>query len=529
MITKMVISNYNMSQHFFASKFWDKNTLDKNFYLLNFIYFNKTNNKYFHTTKINYIEDDFKILNDRISKLKDDVNIKIENNNDNNNDNFIDKDDNNKPSIILTDEQAEKLRDFNDFINTIKVNKDSDKNENVDKEISKYGLDSSELDSFSDSLHNSEEHNYDEKLEIWNIKRIVQEMDSNEEIKKIIRIEGLFQGIWKILKNPSILNKYQKTSILDKVKTKTNDVVSEENLKNNINDINNVNNELEELKEKYNNLSVKIEDYSVRLKELEDIKEKLDRGMELSQKAILFMLENKSNINMFMTASSIISPFLVYRGLLNSYTKGVDNILKSGRVTNLEEIKYLLNKRQKIVYKFNRLTVPFLATYYLYLGYNYKIFSTKTLFNTGILSSTSMWLFFNKKLPNGFFLLIFPILGYVIKLYIEPNIKKYFPSFYEKLLDFCSYYGYSLLTYPLIIWVIVLFIFYNIELYIYILYYLKNEVYIPKYIPKFTKNWLDNLKESASSKIKDWYLKFLVKNLFIHFIVILLLIYLFYN
>jgi hypothetical protein len=63
------------------------------------------------------------------------------------------------------------------------------------------------------------------------------------------------------------------------------------------------------LKEKYNNLSVKIEDYSVRLKELEDIKEKLDRGMELSQKAILFMLENKSNINMFMTASSIISPF----------------------------------------------------------------------------------------------------------------------------------------------------------------------------------------------------------------------------
>jgi hypothetical protein len=98
--------------------------------------------------------------------LKEDVNIKIDDNNDNNNDNFIDNGDKNKPSIILTDEQAEKLRDFNDFINTIKENKVSDKNENVDKEISKYGLDSSELDSFSDSLHNSEEHNYDDKFEI---------------------------------------------------------------------------------------------------------------------------------------------------------------------------------------------------------------------------------------------------------------------------------------------------------------------------------------------------------------------------
>ena len=127
MITNMVISNYNMSKPFFSSQIWDKNTLDKNFCLLNFIYFNKTNNKYFHTTKINYIDDDFKTLKNRISKLKEDVNIKIDDNNDNNNDNFIDNGDNNKPSIILTDEQAEKLRDFNDFINTIKENKDSDK------------------------------------------------------------------------------------------------------------------------------------------------------------------------------------------------------------------------------------------------------------------------------------------------------------------------------------------------------------------------------------------------------------------
>lgn len=107
----------------------------------------------------------------------------------------------------------------------------------------------------------------------------------------------------------------------------------------------------------------------------------------------------------------------------------------------------------------------------------------------------------NSKLPTGSFILLLPILIYIIKFFIAPIIKVMNPSTYTYFENLFLDYGMSLFTYPILFWFIGLIYFYITELYLYLSFQLniENSV-IPNYLPNFAQKWLLNIKKFAEEK-----------------------------
>lgn len=292
-------------------------------------------NRSFHISSINYNE--ILDLKARIDALKNTSTIST---------------DNNKPyssidkvaqHILLTDEQASKISDLDDFI---KLNKQFN--------LADYAfLSSTDL--------NNTKTVVDEKLSLLVsiIKNIVNVNAAQHDILlHILKDKGIFAGIL------DILNLYPLTPIYT-INSKVEHIVKHKA---------ELETQIEVLKGQLKDFESKIANMSYgtnainSLSKLTVFSDRRDKTLNNGIDLFKFIVSNQSNIDLFTSTAALIGPFIAYRGLLQTYVNVVNSIFSNYTYSTINEYNDILKRRSLLVIKFNRITIPIIGTYLLHLG-----------------------------------------------------------------------------------------------------------------------------------------------------------------
>lgn len=190
--------------------------------------------------------------------------------------------------------------------------------------------------------------------------------------------------------------------------------------------------QISELEEKCIKISADVSSVKNDLTEIQDISKKIDTGLEVSKNALDFFIKNQSNLNMIIGTTAMITPILAYKGLFSAYSKiMIPKIPKNTGHRALMVCEHMAMRR-KFAGSFNRVAVPLLLGYYIYVQHYHKMFTTKFNFNeSGSISTSSIGIF--SKLPKWMSLLMIPIIIIVIYGVIPTILKNNFPLLYGYL------------------------------------------------------------------------------------------------
>jgi len=150
-----------------------------------------------------------------------------------------------------------------------------------------------------------------------------------------------------------------------------------------------------------------------------ELENKLDNLAERSVQ----VLQNVDKVDYALIGLQFISPFLIYRGILNTYGKIV--IDSSYKAKSLDEKIFIEENRVKIINRFNRIGIPILIFSYLLVSQvnidrNKEIIESikkpiSEVFNReGSSSVTSSLFLFLSKNKNNLLISLIPILMFLI-------------------------------------------------------------------------------------------------------------------
>nr|YP_010455137.1 hypothetical protein NYK79_mgp11 [Porodaedalea mongolica]UUA03979.1 hypothetical protein [Porodaedalea mongolica]WCF76748.1 hypothetical protein [Porodaedalea mongolica] len=129
--------------------------------------------------------------------------------------------------------------------------------------------------------------------------------------------------------------------------------------------------------------------------------------------------------------------------------------------------------------------------------------------------------FMSRDLSKWLFLMPLSLLG--LKIFVIPGVKEYFPLTYTYLVNIISMLSFSVLVYCLFLWYLMLCVFYVIEFYIFLIYSIRSEgIKKPKYLPKFTRDWLSRLEQEGQSEDKEYYIHVYSRNILVNLFLIFL-------
>lgn len=454
-------------------------------------------NRSFHISSINYNE--ILDLKARIDALKNTSTIST---------------DNNKPyssidkvaqHILLTDEQASKISDLDDFI---KLNKQFN--------LADYAfLSSTDL--------NNTKTVVDEKLSLLVsiIKNIVNVNAAQHDILlHILKDKGIFAGIL------DILNLYPLTPIYT-INSKVEHIVKHKA---------ELETQIEVLKGQLKDFESKIANMSYgtnainSLSKLTVFSDRIDKTLNNGIDLFKFIVSNQSNIDLFTSTAALIGPFIAYRGLLQTYVNVVNSIFSNYTSSTINEYNDILKRRSLLVIKFNRITIPIIGTYLLHLGIIQgkklsKGVEKQLVAESANLASVSI---LNRNFNLGIWLLLLFMLGagWFTITSVVPAYKIEYPESYNYISTVISNYGLYILLNSLFLWCFGLCILYATEIYIFLLYSIKKEgIKLPKYFPRLTKNWLKTLEENSKPEFKEVYAHIYGRNLLFHLLIVLIIVF----
>lgn len=465
-------------------------------------------NRSFHVSSINYNE--ISDLKARIDALKETSTISTDNNS------LIDN------NIMLTDEQASKLSDLDDIIKLNKQLNQADSDFVTSTDFN--GNLESNLFSFEEAFPNYgktvvQESSTDNTVEDENfgllvriIKNIVN--TNNDVLLLVLKDKGIIAGTLDILKNYPLTTMFTLSSDV-----KVEDIVQHKA---------ELESQIEVVKGQLTDLESKVANISNDLSKLSDLSDNLDKTLNFGVDLFKSIVSNQSNIDLFTSTAALIGPFIAYRGLLRSYINAVDPIASNYSPSSVKEYNYIVRKRSLIIKKFNRITIPIVGTYFVYIGVIRCKLLTKGVeqqLGAANLASVS---FLGKKLNICKWILLLFIGGayWFTKTYVIPAYKIEYPESYNYISTIISNYGLYILFNSLFIWCFGLCILYAIEIYVFLLYSIKKEgIKIPKFLPKLTQNWLKNLEEDSKSDNKEAYVHMYCRTLLIHLLVVLIIVF----
>lgn len=468
----------------------------------------KTFNRSFHISSINYNE--ISDLKARIEALKETNTISTDNNNLNND------------KIMLTDEQASKLSDLDDII---KLNKQINQTDSgiISSTDFNNNLESN-LSSFEEAFPNygktvvqesiTDNTVVDEKLGL--LVRIIKNIvnTNNDILLHVLKDKGIIAGTLDILKNYPLTTMFTLNS-----NVKVEDIVQHKA---------ELESQIEVLKGQLKDLESKVTNNSNDLSKLTDLSDKIDNTLNIGVDLFKFIVSNQSNIDLLTSTAALIGPFIAYRGLLRTYVSAVDPIARNYSPSTINEYNDIVKRRSLLVKKFNRITIPIIGTYFLYLGMikgNLLSKGVEKQLGSANLASVS---FLGRKFNLGKWLLLIFIGGvcWFTKTYVIPAYKIEYPESYNYIATVISNYGLYILLNSLFLWCFGLCIFYAIEIYIFLIYSIKKEgINLPKYLPKLTKIWLKRLEEDSKSEYKEAYVHIYGRTLLIHLLVVLVIVF----
>jgi chaperonin cofactor prefoldin len=214
----------------------------------------------------------------------------------------------------------------------------------LDKSESKTLEKVNELENLNDSISSYSESfsNVDPNDPFFGIlPKILKSIVTNEEIPlaEILEEKGLFLG------SIYLLNKYPISTIFA---TKKGIVITDKEIE-----------VITELKDKIENIETRINTLENKTKVFEELDNKLN---ELANRSIM-AIKAVDKGDIALLGLQFVSPFLIYRGILNTYGKLViDNTYKP---KNIEEQKYIEKNRIRLINRFNRIGIPILLVSYL--------------------------------------------------------------------------------------------------------------------------------------------------------------------
>lgn len=477
----------------------------------------KSLNRSFHVSSINYNE--ISDLKARIDALKETSTISTDNNS------LIDT------NIMLTDEQASKLLNLDEII---KLNKQLNQADSAPQEFVTStdfnGNLESNLSSFEEAFPNygktvvqesttTPQDNAiapqeDEKLGL--LVRIIKNIvnTNNDVLLLVLKDKGIIAGTLDILKNYPLTTMFTLSS-----NVKVENIVQHKA---------ELDSQIEVLKGQLTDLESKVANNSNDLSKLSDLSDKLDKTLNIGVDLFKSIVSNQSNIDLFTSTAALIGPFIAYRGLLRTYINAIDPIASNYSPSSIKEYNDIVRKRSLLIKKFNRITIPIVGTYFLYIGVIRGKLLTKGVekqLGTANLASVS---FLGKKINIGKWILLIFIGGayWFIKTYVIPAYKIEYPESYNYISTIISNYGLYILFNSLFLWCFGLCILYAIEIYVFLLYSIKKEgIKIPKFLPQLTQNWLKILEEDSKADNKEAYVHMYCRNLLIHLLVVLIIVF----
>ena len=351
------------------------------------------------------------------------------------------------------------------------------------------------------------------------IPKILRNFINNENIplENLILEKGWLKSIAYILKT------YPISTIL-KSKDKNINITEED-----INVITELNDKLDIIDERVNSIENKVIVF-------EELDKKLDQIADRSVMALKAIDKG----DMILLGLQFLSPFLIYRGILNTYGKLV--IDNSYKPKSIEELEYIQKNRVRLINRFNRIGAPLLFVGYLYV-YQMNIERNKDIIDAikfsivdafknesnggGGAIKSLLFLFFTKNKKN-ILIFIIPVLMFLIGYFIKPVIFNNYPWLY----DILKLYGLKFSISLIFLWVLILCLDYALELIIYNLYKNNNsKIKFPVIIEWLINARYSELWDQSQSTLKIEHNKFYVRNFYFHlfilFILFILLIYIF--
>jgi hypothetical protein len=249
--------------------------------------------------------------------------------------------------IKLKPEQIEKLKqNLEDLINLRKE-------EESPLEVSASNLDLSSS-SFEESFpnYNKSESESDIDYSVFDIFSQMSKKIENEQLNKILSESGIIEGLKFICKDPLIMTTIEFNS-LDNCIKKLDRIML--NLSNNS-----------------ENLKSKLEELDNRVSKIEYLD--INKGIENFNTSLEIFLKNQDNINVIVNAGAIISPMLVARLLIKTYTKAVYYENLPANIPP-KDIIQMQKMRMREVRLFSLTVVPMVVGSMIFLSRNTSLFS----------------------------------------------------------------------------------------------------------------------------------------------------------
>jgi antitoxin component HigA of HigAB toxin-antitoxin module len=329
-------------------------------------------------------------------------------------------------SIILTDTQAETLEKTVEILKELHLNSD-----NFSEKDRKFQEIQSNISTFEEADPNFGKNDNDSTTSKATFNESENDIENSDVLKdisgfisKLTKVDS--EEISSVLKDNGLIKELQ---ILAN-NTNTKEILAEKNIDISDSELIAVKEQISELEEKCIKISADVSSVKNDLTEIQDISKKTDTGLEVSKNALDFFIKNQSNLNMIIGTTAMISPILAYKGLFSAYSKFM--IPKIPKNTGHRALMGHMAMRRKFAGSFNRVAVPLLLGYYIYVQHYHKMFTTKFNFNeSGSISTSSIGIF--SKLPKWMSLLMIPIIIIVIYGVIRPIFKHNFPLLYGYL------------------------------------------------------------------------------------------------
>ena len=348
------------------------------------------------------------------------------------------------------------------------------------------------ISTFSDSFPNYSSDNF-----LSNVLSKLHKINMNEMLEKI-KAEGPIAGVMSIIKTSPI---FTELALRNSDKTYTPE-------------------DIKRILTEVNDLKLRVSGNEAKLENIDALGGKIEKAFDSTVQVFQTIARNQINIDKVIDIATILSPVLVYKGLLNVYIKQYtpsDKVVISSR----DQIK-LMQMRQKLLFRFNCIFIPVLVGLT-----HWKMITSKNL-NVNVNVNVDMGQ--NEKtsissLPFvglGFLgrklYIILPVFILSMKYIILPIFKENFPLIYENILHILSVVT-PYIPITLLSWVLLLTFYYLIELYLYLIICSKNEnLKIPAYMPKIIQTQVNNLYEESQSNLKQEMTKYYTKNCITHII-----------
>jgi hypothetical protein len=351
--------------------------------------------------------------------------------------------------------------------------------------------------------------------------KILSSIVTNKSIplEEVLKEHGFYKGVLVLLYN------YPVSTLLSLKMTMKDDSVED------------LHKAVDTVKEKITNIESRMNNLefenSLTLQKIKIFEGELDE-LVTKGKGVLSALSQADGL--FITLQ-LVSPFLVYRGLLSTYMRVVSQ--PSYISKTLAEQQFLELQRKNLVKRFNRVGIPLIAIGCLLLneinknrndeiikkiqnvwtGDSSSSSSSSSSFNSGSGSgsnSNSNQSIFPliKKLKNKCLIYLIPLGMIMIKIFLS----NYYPWLAELFtLDFCLKL--------LLLWTFLLLINYGIELFLYNIY-LNNEtrVLFPNIFERLINLFYKDLWEQSQSTLKNYYGKFYFRNFLFHLLIFLFIL-----